>query len=157
MPFLLSSKRIKNCICVVLVHLSLCTFLWIFMCNHIFRGDFYVVCSISAELLSFGFKIIKIDTQSLVSLSLGKWWVAIHHSLWQAKLALFAGVKDDFYSCFCYFPLLTNNGGGNPSGFDVGVLEGEARDRHLFSKLQRESAFFFFQYLSKICYLKRNL
>lgn len=71
MLFLLSSKRIKNSICLVLVHLSLCTFLWIFMCNQIFRGDFYIVCSISAELLSFSLKIIKIDTQSLVSLSLG--------------------------------------------------------------------------------------
>ena len=70
MLFLLSSKRIKNYICLVLVHLSLCTFLWIFMCNHIFREDFYIVCSISAELLSSSPKIIEIDTQSLVSLSL---------------------------------------------------------------------------------------
>lgn len=121
MPFLLRSKRIKNRICFVLVHLSLCTFSWIFMCNHIFREDFYIVCSISAELPSFSFKIIKIDTQSLVSLFLGKWSLAIHHSLWQAKLALFAVVKDDFYSCFYSFPPLTNNGGGDHSGFDVSV------------------------------------
>ena len=40
------------------------------MCNHIFREDFYIVCSISAELLSSSPKIIEIDTQSLVSLSL---------------------------------------------------------------------------------------
>ena len=40
------------------------------MCNYIFREDFYIVCSISAELLSSSPKIIEIDTQSLVSLSL---------------------------------------------------------------------------------------
>lgn len=114
MLFLLSSKRIKNCICLVSVHLSLCTFLWIFTCNHIFRGDFYIVCSISAELLSFSLKIIKIDTQSLVSLSLGKWWEAIHHSLWWAKLALFTVAKE---GCFSSSPFLINNGGGDHSGF----------------------------------------